>query len=214
MTHPFHDTLCRRGSVSIAVLIALPPLGRSKAMPPQPLWRYRRAPFGRVDVHATKSASRASPDQPNEPVPAGSFVLTNAISPRGCRYAGSAREEEHLPVIVGVPKEVKDNEYRVALTPEGARELTHAGHRVLVEDGAGEGSSLPQQRYERSGAEIVPTAKDVWTAADMILKVKEPIPDEYDLMQEGQVLFTYLHLAAGKELTEALLERRVSGVAY
>jgi alanine dehydrogenase len=117
-------------------------------------------------------------------------------------------------VIVGVPKEVKDNEYRVALTPEGARELTHAGHRVLIQDGAGDGSSLPQQRYERAGAEVVATAKDVWTAADMILKVKEPVPDEYDLMQEGQVLFTYLHLAAGKELTEALLERKVSGVAY
>ena len=117
-------------------------------------------------------------------------------------------------MIVGVPKEVKDNEYRVALTPEGASELTHAGHRVLVQDGAGDGSSLPQQRYERAGAEIVPTAKDVWTAADMVLKVKEPVPDEYDLMQEDQVVFTYLHLAAGKELTEALLERKVTGVAY
>jgi len=117
-------------------------------------------------------------------------------------------------VIVGVPKEVKDNEFRVALTPEGAGELTHAGHRVLVQDGAGDGSSLPQQRYERVGAEIVATAKDVWTAADMILKVKEPVPDEYDLMQEGQVLFTYLHLAAGKELTDALLQRKVAGVAY
>jgi alanine dehydrogenase len=121
--------------------------------------------------------------------------------------------EEHA-VIVGVPKEVKDNEYRVALTPEGANELMRSGHRVLVQDGAGDGSSLPQQRYERAGAEIVPTAKDVWTAADMILKVKEPIPEEFDLIQEGQVLFTYLHLAAGKQLTEALQERRVSGVAY
>jgi alanine dehydrogenase len=117
-------------------------------------------------------------------------------------------------VIVGVPKEVKDNEFRVALTPEGARELTAAGHRVLIQDGAGEGSSLPQARYERAGAEIVPTAKDVWTSADMILKVKEPIPDEYDLLQEGQVLFTYLHLAASKELTETLLERKVTGIAY
>jgi alanine dehydrogenase len=117
-------------------------------------------------------------------------------------------------VIVGVPKEVKDNEFRVALTPEGARELTAAGHRVLLQDGAGEGSSLPQARYERAGAEIVPTAKDVWTSADMILKVKEPIPDEYDLLQEGQVLFTYLHLAASKELTETLLERKVTGIAY
>jgi alanine dehydrogenase len=124
------------------------------------------------------------------------------------------RFERSTTVIVGVPKEVKDNEYRVALTPEGTRELTHAGHRVLVQDGAGDGSSLPQLRYERAGAEIVPTAKDVWTAADMILKVKEPVPDEYDFMQEGQVLFTYLHLAAGNELTEALLGRKVAGVAY
>jgi alanine dehydrogenase len=116
-------------------------------------------------------------------------------------------------MIVGVPKEVKDNEYRVALTPEGARELTHAGHRVLVQRGAGEGSSLYEQRYERAGAEIVETADDVWRQAEMILKVKEPIP-EYDCLQEGQILFTYLHLAASKELTEMLLQRKVSGVAY
>ncbi|HEV8420153.1 MAG TPA: alanine dehydrogenase [Actinomycetota bacterium] len=117
-------------------------------------------------------------------------------------------------MIVGVPKEVKDNEYRVALTPEGARELTHAGHRVLVQRGAGEGSSLYEQRYERAGAEMVETADEVWRQAEMILKVKEPIPEEYDCLQEGQILFTYLHLAASKELTEMLLQRKVSGVAY
>ena len=117
-------------------------------------------------------------------------------------------------MIVGVPKEVKDNEYRVALTPEGARELTHAGHRVLIQDGAGDGSSLPQERYVRAGAEVVPTAEDVWKTSEMILKVKEPVEQEYDLMQEGQVLFTYLHLAAIKPLTEVLLQRKVAAVAY
>jgi alanine dehydrogenase len=117
-------------------------------------------------------------------------------------------------MIVGVPKEVKDNEYRVALTPEGARELSHAGHRVLVQKGAGTGSSLFEERYERAGAEIAETADEVWRQADMILKVKEPVPAEYDCLQEGQILFTYLHLAASKKLTEVLLHRKVSAVAY
>jgi alanine dehydrogenase len=117
-------------------------------------------------------------------------------------------------VIVGVPKERKDNEFRVALTPEGARELTRAGHDVVVEDGAGAGSSIPQDRYERAGAKIAPTAADVWAAADLILKVKEPIAEEYDLLREGQILFTYLHLAASGDLTRTLIDRRVAAVAY
>jgi alanine dehydrogenase len=117
-------------------------------------------------------------------------------------------------VIVGIPKEVKDNEYRVAATPEGVRELTRAGHEVLVEDGAGSGSSIPQERYEKAGAKIVPAPADVWSAAELVLKVKEPIAQEYDRMREGQVLFTYLHLAASRNLTQAMLQRRVTGVAY
>jgi alanine dehydrogenase len=117
-------------------------------------------------------------------------------------------------VIVGVPKEVKDNEYRVALTPEGARELTAAGHQVLIQDGAGAGSSIPQQRYERAGAEVVGSAEEVWASSDMIMKVKEPVSDEYDRMREGQVLFTYLHLAASRELTQNLIDRKVAAVAY
>jgi alanine dehydrogenase len=117
-------------------------------------------------------------------------------------------------VIVGVPREVKDNEHRVALTPEGARELTAAGHRVVVEQGAAAGSSLPEERYVRAGAEIVDTAGDVFHEAEMILKVKEPIPQEYDLLQEGQILFTYLHLAASRDLTELLARRKVSAMAY
>jgi alanine dehydrogenase len=117
-------------------------------------------------------------------------------------------------VIVGVPREVKDNEYRVALTPEGARELTHAGHQILVEKDAGSGSSLYEDRYIRAGAEFVPAAEEVWQASDMIMKVKEPIASEYELMQEGQILFTYLHLAASRDLTEALMQRKVAAVAY
>jgi alanine dehydrogenase len=117
-------------------------------------------------------------------------------------------------VIVGVPKEVKDNEFRVALTPEGARELTLAGHRVLVQRGAGEGSSLFEERYVRAGAEVVDTAEEVWRQADMVLKVKEPVPAEFDLLQEGQILFTFLHLAADRELTEVLLHRKVHALGY
>jgi alanine dehydrogenase len=117
-------------------------------------------------------------------------------------------------VIVGVPSEVKDNEYRVALTPEGVRELTHSGHRVLLQNGAGAGSNIPQERFERAGAEVLPTATEVWRESDMVLKVKEPIPDEYEYLREGQILFTYLHLAAGKDLTQVLVDRKVSAVAY
>ncbi|HXF36803.1 MAG TPA: alanine dehydrogenase [Actinomycetota bacterium] len=117
-------------------------------------------------------------------------------------------------MIVGVPREVKDNEYRVALTPEGARELADAGHTVLIQEGAAEGSNLPAERFKRAGAQFLASAEDVWREADMVLKVKEPQPSEYDLMREGQVLFTYLHLAASRELTEALVARKVSAVAY
>ncbi len=117
-------------------------------------------------------------------------------------------------MIVGVPKEVKDNEFRVALTPEGARELTEAGHRVLVQDHAGDGSNIPQERYTRAGADVAPTAEQVWAESDLILKVKEPVPQEYELLREEQILFTYLHLAASKELTQAMIDRKVHGVAY
>lgn len=117
-------------------------------------------------------------------------------------------------MIIGVPKEVKDHEYRVALTPEGAGELVRAGHEVLVEDEAGVGSNIPQERYEQAGAHFASTADEVWSSSDLILKVKEPIEQEYPLMREGQILFTYLHLAASAELTRVLLERKVSAIAY
>jgi alanine dehydrogenase len=117
-------------------------------------------------------------------------------------------------VNIGLPKEIKDNEYRVGLTPAGVRALTDAGHRVLVENNAGEGSGFEDALYKRAGATIIASADDVWAEGDMIVKVKEPIAPEYPRMREGQLLFTYLHLAPDNELTEQLLNRKVTGVAY
>jgi len=117
-------------------------------------------------------------------------------------------------VIVGIPREVKDNEYRVAVTPAGVRELSVAGHQVLVEAGAGVGSAIPDEAYVKYGAELGGSADEVWSSADLVLKVKEPVAEEFDRLREGQVLFTYLHLAASRELTEVLMERQVAAVAY
>ncbi len=115
---------------------------------------------------------------------------------------------------IGVPKEVKSHEYRVALTPAGAHELVRHGHEVLVERGAGEGSAIPDREFERAGARILPTADAVWTEGELLLKVKEPVATEYDLVSKGQVLFTYLHLAASRACTDALLDSGVTGIAY
>src|SRR5688572_918610 len=115
---------------------------------------------------------------------------------------------------VGVPKEVKNHEYRVAMTPAGIHELVVHGHEVFVEKDAGVGSSIPDQQYVEAGATMLDTADEVWETGEMILKVKEPVKEEYDRMREGQVLFTYLHLAADKPLTEELLKRQVTGIAY
>ena len=117
-------------------------------------------------------------------------------------------------MLVGLPKEVKDNEYRVGMTPAGVRALVDAGHKVVVERGAGEGSGFEDALYERAGAEMLGTADEVWAQGEMIIKVKEPVAPEYPRMREGQVLFTYLHLAPDNELTKQLLERKVTGVAY
>src|SRR6266851_7791706 len=115
---------------------------------------------------------------------------------------------------VGVPTEVKNNEYRVAITPAGVHELTRNGHEVFIEAGAGTGSSLPDGDFVTAGAKIVPAADDVWGTADLILKVKEPVEQEYSRMRAGQVLFTYLHLAASRECTDALLAGQVTSIAY
>src|SRR3954470_1724131 len=117
-------------------------------------------------------------------------------------------------MIIGLPKEIKDNEYRVGLTPAGVRALTDAKHHVVVEKSAGEGSGFEDELYERAGATILDSPDDVWAQGEMIVKVKEPIAPEYPRMREGQVLFTYLHLAPDTELTKQLLERKVTGVAY
>jgi alanine dehydrogenase len=116
-------------------------------------------------------------------------------------------------VIIGVPNEIKTREYRVGMTPAGVRLLSSSGHRVLVETGAGEGSGISDAEYVAQGATIVPTAADAW-AADMVVKVKEPLDVEFGYLRKGLVLYTYLHLAAAPELTEALASSGVASVAY
>jgi len=115
---------------------------------------------------------------------------------------------------VGVPREVKNNEYRVAITPAGVHELVRHGHAVVVEQGAGVGSAIRDDDFVTAGAQILPTADDVWAAADMVLKVKEPIAEEYHRMRKDQVLFTYLHLAASRQCTDALLGSGITSIAY
>ena len=115
---------------------------------------------------------------------------------------------------VGVPTEIKDDENRVAITPAGVTAFTAHGHEVLVQAGAGAGSHIPDAAFARAGAELVESAPEVWERADLVLKVKEPLASEYPLIRRGQVLFTYLHLAASRELTEALLASRSVAIAY
>ena len=117
-------------------------------------------------------------------------------------------------MIVGVPKEIKTEEYRVGLVPAGARALTKAGHQVLVEKNAGMGALIPDDEYRSAGAEIVETAADVYGRSDMVIKVKEPQAAEYGLLREDQILFAYLHLAPAPELTAALLKAKCIGVAF
>ncbi|MDR3793787.1 MAG: alanine dehydrogenase [Terracidiphilus sp.] len=117
-------------------------------------------------------------------------------------------------MIIGVPKEIKDNEARVGVTPAGAKTLVDAGHKVLVETAAGEGSGFSDAEYKQAGAEIVADAATAWNKAEMVIKVKEPVEAEYKFFREGLVLFTYLHLAPIKDLTDKLLNAKVIGIAY
>jgi len=117
-------------------------------------------------------------------------------------------------MIVGVPKEIKVEEYRVAITPAGVRSLCECGHEVLIEKGAGEGSYITDSQYREAGAKIVSGIKQVYKRADMVIKVKEPLDPEYDLIREGQLIFTYLHLAANEKLTRHLMNTGASCVAY
>jgi alanine dehydrogenase len=115
---------------------------------------------------------------------------------------------------VGIPAEVKNHEYRVAITPVGVHELVRHGHDVIIQKGAGRGSSISDEDFVSQGARILERADDVWGEADMVLKVKEPIAEEYHRLREGLTLFTYLHLAADKPLTEELMAKKVTGIAY
>ena len=115
---------------------------------------------------------------------------------------------------IGVPREIKNHEYRVAITPAGVMEMVRHGHEVFIEQDAGIGSSISNEEYVKAGAKMLATADEVWQTGDMIMKVKEPIAAEYDRMRDGQLLFTYLHLAAEQKCTDALLKKKVTGVAY
>lgn len=119
-----------------------------------------------------------------------------------------------IDVKVGIPREVKNNEFRVAITPAGVHELVRHGHQVVVEESAGTGSSIPDEEYVAAGAQILPTADEVWATADLLLKVKEPVAEEYHRLRKGQILFTYLHLAASRACTDALLESGTTAIAY
>ena len=117
-------------------------------------------------------------------------------------------------MIVGVPKEIKNKENRVGMVIAGVRSLTQAGHKVLVQNHAGQGVGITDEDYRRAGATLMATAKEIYEKADMIVKVKEPLPEEYPLLRENQILYTYLHLAADERLTKALMERKIVGIAY
>jgi alanine dehydrogenase len=119
-----------------------------------------------------------------------------------------------MSYVIGVPKEIKIDEYRVAMIPVGVEELTRAGHRVLIQCGAGQGSGISDEQYQAYGAEIVTAAGEIWKRADLIVKVKEPLPAEWPLMRSGQVVFTYFHFAADRRLTDAVLRSGITAIAY
>ena len=129
-----------------------------------------------------------------------------------------AKRLDHIRKVfvmkIGVPREIKNHEYRVAITPAGVMEMVRHGHEVFIEQDAGIGSSISNEEYVKAGAKMLATADEVWQTGDMIMKVKEPIAAEYDRMRDGQLLFTYLHLAAEQKCTDALLKKKVTGVAY
>jgi len=117
-------------------------------------------------------------------------------------------------LTIGVPKEIKTDEYRVAMIPVGVDELTRAGHKVLIQSGAGQGSGIADEHYAEHGAEIVPDANDIWRRADLVVKVKEPLPAEWPLLRKGQILFTYFHFAADRTLTDAIMKSGITAIAY
>jgi alanine dehydrogenase len=127
---------------------------------------------------------------------------------------GATRERKAMARVVGIPKEIKDMEGRVSMQPDGVAELVHNGHEVLVQAGAGKGAGFTDEEYEEAGGRVVEGPEEVFASSDLIVKVKEPVPEEYDSFREGQQLFTYLHLAADKGLTEFLMGRKINSIAY
>jgi alanine dehydrogenase len=123
-------------------------------------------------------------------------------------------KEVDLKVKIGIPREIKNNEFRVAITPAGVHELVRLGHEVFIEHDAGVGSSIPNVEYQAAGAKVLATAEEIWLIGDLILKVKEPIAQEYGRMRKGQTLFTYLHLAASRPCTDALIQSGTTAIAY
>jgi alanine dehydrogenase len=140
-------------------------------------------------------------------------MLNSAAAETSSSSMTAMTSMRNLEMIIGLPKETKDNEYRVAMTPGTVRQIAEEGHKVLVERGAGKGSGFQDDEYRQAGAALVAKAYDAWVA-DLVVKVKEPQPSEFDLMRPGSVLFTFLHLAVEKEVTLALLRRGVTGIAY
>src|SRR5918998_2612411 len=130
------------------------------------------------------------------------------------RNLGAARERNVMATVVGVPKEIKDMEGRVPMQPDGVAEMVHHGHEVVVQGGAGGGAGFSDEEYREGGGRVVDGPDEVFEAADLIVKVKEPVPEEYDRFREGQQLFTYLHLAADRGLTEFLMEKKIDSIAY
>jgi alanine dehydrogenase len=117
-------------------------------------------------------------------------------------------------MIIGVPREIKDNEYRVSIAPAGVEQLTESGHEILIQEGAGAGSGITDHEFEQAGGKIISQAERLFQQAELILKVKEPLPREFDLFREGQILFTFLHLAADRELADFLLRKKITAIAY
>src|SRR6266498_2391039 len=118
------------------------------------------------------------------------------------------------PLTIGVPKEIKTDEYRVAMIPVGVEELTREGHRVLIQTGAGQGSGIPDEQYAAHGADIVGDATQIWQQANLIVKVKEPLPQEWPHLRPGQIVFTYFHFAADEQLTRAVMASGITAIAY
>ena len=146
--------------------------------------------------------------------PNGRYAKLTSRSGGGAGRRAGGSEGIGSRMLVGIPKEIKDNENRVSTTPAGVAEYVSRGHAVIVETAAGVGSGFQDSEYEHAGATIIDDASEVWAKAEMIVKVKEPIPSEYDLMRDGQILYTYLHLAAEEHLTHALINRGVTAIAY